>query len=770
MPGDLDGDGKITVDDCRRIAAAVASNSPQQLAIGDADMDGDGKVTIIDAMRLHQYIGGLWSDASGKLPPVPQLSDAERKYLSQYEETSTRLASMTPGQFLSAYPTWPAYTASIDPTQCRYYPEIAAGFGLDSARLETIRRKGFVVLPAGRFGDYKCGFGSHYATIFTKDLPVFFTADALLDPLYKAYDKALALLEKSVMGPEMNFILSATLLQISKARAAHAGDARWQQVIDDADVYVGTARALLLRTNFPSTDSVRARIDEYLCAIDRAALETRDFFGIANHTIDFSQFTPRGHYECQNGVDTCLLQRYFQCMMWLGRADCGFVIDSLRHLRDFAFIRDCMEKAGAIEDLAEVNQVISFFVGDIDAFSIEGFSAVLDRNTSLPPLDSVIASDQSALRLRSYLISKGYGGQCILSQSLWKDPNATRPELPKLAQISGQRFILDSYVLGRTVEWYVKDRNTPMLEEIAFCLGNNAAQPVVASDVNTYTQSIGDYRPLHARLGAARVLFEQYPYWDRNLYTLWLSALRQLSAPLPPTAPQVMRTKSWQDKQMNTQLASWAQLRHNTLLYAKQSYTGGAMCSYPDGYVEPYPEFYRTVGIIMERLRQVMEKYAVQQWQINFPRWKGATDTLTAIAEAECGGLALTPAQIDFLKKLLVRNSGTMCGMSPYSGWYPQLFGSWDDCYGAQPSIADVHTIPPSIIKPDNMVLHAATGNAALMIVQINTADSCGTLYAGAVSTFYQHDVSPIARWTDSQWQAALPTASLPSWFRQYAP
>ncbi len=50
----------------------------------------------------------------------------------------------------------------------------------------------------------------------------------------------------------------------------------------------------------------------------------------------------------------------------------------------------------------------------------------------------------------------------------------------------------------------------------------------------------------------------------------------------------------WQEK-MNTQLASWTELRHDNLLYAKQSYTGGTICSYPYSYVEPFPEFYQNL-------------------------------------------------------------------------------------------------------------------------------------------------------------------------------
>src|SRR5262249_20770363 len=35
--------------------------------------------------------------------------------------------------------------------------------------------------------------------------------------------------------------------------------------------------------------------------------------------MDYSQFKPRGHY-----LKSEELQRYFRCLMWLGRADCGW--------------------------------------------------------------------------------------------------------------------------------------------------------------------------------------------------------------------------------------------------------------------------------------------------------------------------------------------------------------------------------------------------------------------------------------------------------------
>src|SRR5205823_9755348 len=82
--------------------------------------------------------------------------------------------------------------------------------------------------------------------------------------------------------------------------------------------------------------------------------------------------------------------------------------------------------------------------------------------------------------------------------------------------------------------------------------------------------------------------------WNRNLYWSWLYALKPLLAEYGAGYPTFMTTKAYRTRLLNAALASWAQLRHDTILYAKQSYTMGraAMAPAVEGYVEPLPEFY----------------------------------------------------------------------------------------------------------------------------------------------------------------------------------
>ena len=91
--------------------------------------------------------------------------------------------------------------------------------------------------------------------------------------------------------------------------------------------------------------------------------------------------------------------------------------------------------------------------------------------------------------------------------------------------------------------------------------------------------------------------------FNQNLYWSWLFALKSLvSEPGGQGWPTFTQTDAWRDKQLNAALGSWSALRHDTILYVKQSYTmtitaeAAAPPPPPElpvvGYVEPAPEFY----------------------------------------------------------------------------------------------------------------------------------------------------------------------------------
>src|SRR4030095_11654357 len=120
-----------------------------------------------------------------------------------------------------------------------------------------------------------------------------------------------------------------------------------------------------------------------------------------------------------------------------------------------------------------------------------------------------------------------------------------------------------------------------------------------------------DGKAYQHNLAAVRsVMDSQTPdAWENNIYMNWLACLRELSAPTTDAKfPEAMRTRAWAMKTLNTQMASWTQLRHDTVLYVKEPYPPPFGCSYPYGFVEPRPEFWKQMRILAESTEQGLAK------------------------------------------------------------------------------------------------------------------------------------------------------------------
>jgi hypothetical protein len=102
-----------------------------------------------------------------------------------------------------------------------------------------------------------------------------------------------------------------------------------------------------------------------------------------------------------------------------------------------------------------------------------------------------------------------------------------------------------------------------------------------------------------------------------------------------------MQTEAWKDKELQTALASWTELRHDTILYAKQSYTM-MLTSVPvqvrvPGYVEPVPEVYNRLLSLTRMMRQGLDAMNVlaEAQKANFARLEDTLGKLVAICLKE---------------------------------------------------------------------------------------------------------------------------------------
>jgi len=331
---------------------------------------------------------------------------------------------------------------------------------------------------------------------------------------------------------------------------------------------------------------------------------------------------------------------------------------------------------------------------------------------------------------------------------------------------------LDSFALGKVVFDRILyhgekvERRHPSSLDVAYSvLGNNHVAPELARDSHPYFHN----------LEAMRQTIEQQEstVWDKTIYMNWLAVLRELSQPTTDEKyPEVMRTQAWAMKDTATQLASWAQLRHDTLLYVKQSYGMMACCEYPACFVDPRPHFWN-------RFEQMASNAAKTVKVLNYPKSQNHAEFFSAFAQVvkKLAGLAdrevkqepFTKEETNWLKTVVNIISGGS-GPPTYDGWYCSLFyKSPKDSCTEEYIVADVHTNPPDDFDPGH-VLHEAVGPVNLMIISVNSGKD-KVVYCAPVFSYFEIECKGLTRMSDKEWTENVEKNDLParpSWTASY--
>src|SRR5262249_35633151 len=151
---------------------------------------------------------------------------------------------------------------------------------------------------------------------------------------------------------------------------------------------------------------------------------------------------------------------------------------------------------------------------------------------------------------------------------------------------------------------------------------------------------------------------------------------------------------------------SWTQLRHDTILYVKQSYTEDAPCYYPAGFVEPVVPFWAAMDSMASRSATLLEQTPfpdvvkeTQKKQVKFLRaFATQMDKLRQIAEKQLDQKELSADETKLLQDVMqiVHHSQGCYSIPKYTGWYPALFYRGpEDCVKWDALVADVHTDVP---------------------------------------------------------------------------
>ncbi|MEB2288828.1 MAG: DUF3160 domain-containing protein [Anaerolineae bacterium] len=641
--------------------------------------------------------------------------------------------------------------------------------GLSQAQLALLAQNGFVVVPGGldQFypayrdsGDWQTWpEGVIYDGSQNADLPpghaFFITTDATLHALHFIFDNLLTDLEKASFYPLLTQNVVTPALQAAHAQTQAAAGTALESPARSAELFLAVALELLAPGNAaPIVGAEAMSAVTPLVEMALAAQGQLDVPFLTNYQEDFSQYRPRGHYDGDP-----VLEQYFRGMMWLSRIT--FLAEDPQATQiALLLLRALRSSPEAIAGWTTLHETLTFLIGPMDDLGPTEYSAVTAAiyHPADLPLDA-LADPERLAAFQAML--KTLPGPRINGLIL---PDSTAAgemsESGRGFRFLGQRFTLDGYVMDQLMYPYVGTRENPRLLplslDVAAAVGGaempySLAVQAGAGDFLNYDAQV---LKLASELG---VLGDQD--WLENTYGAWLWTLKPLWGRDPAGYPPLMQTEAWLRKDLQTGLASWTELKHDTVLYAKQpsGLGGGGAPLTSFGYVEPNPLVFARIAVVAALTHQGLTERGLVS--LDSTEYAGFQATLYQLR-----GLAYEAAQLaEIARKELAGEPRTedeywtIFGFGQYLWAMLITLSTYPDNPDPVALVTDVASNPSAQI-----VLQEAVGNVDYIYMVAPVSTGGWQLLRGGVFTYYEWVGNINERMTDAEWRAQVAAGDLP--------
>jgi hypothetical protein len=281
--------------------------------------------------------------------------------------------------------------------------------------------------------------------------------------------------------------------------------------------------------------------------------------------FDFTELTPRGYYTA-----TPEMQEYFKAVHYLTTAAAAIDATPLNALPDDV-------KAKALQ-----------WIGAYTAYIAPGRAPLVwSSGTFVPPAFALhpVTSPQV------FPLSWGFDNEVLLSTVFHSD-------WPAAEQITGPKG----------------PRGLPSGIDLAAALGSGYARSLLKTDLAAYP-ALGPVLDALQKRQPQSATQPDIPA-QPDLYDAWINALAMQWAD-DTTFPGNQPSALWNAKRIQTGLASWATLRHATVLVNERATAecgeGGfeaIVLRPPRGYVEPDPKTFEAIATLFDQMQQMVAKSA----------------------------------------------------------------------------------------------------------------------------------------------------------------
>ena len=665
-------------------------------------------------------------------------NDQEKAFIKRLQEREDELAKQN---FEVPEGLRVNMTNLLNPTQIKEFDEQLS---------QRLGEDGFAIVPAQHNQLFEVYEENDY-----REFPNFVTTDLYLQLYHLYIDCMLRELEENHLMELMTDFSHDMFYAMDRMLNWSGGDELVRQTaLKNAAYYIIAYQLFTGKTLGIDEEIAIAKPEIELClnAKDSYSTFMKDY---KDFQFGYSLFRPRGHYTRSEK-----LQRYFRGMMWLQTANFGLqnkeeVLAAV--MQTYALKND--EKL--VKKYETLNNLITFLMGKPDNLTIMQVKKEVEKLNM--QMEDLLHNDQAIAQLTAKL------------EEIGNRQTRIRPKFEKTSHnkinIMPQRYQPDAEVLQEMVDYDNKPtlRATPKGLDFFAAMQVSAAEKILIEEGQKWQGFAPALEKMKMRM--------QQINWNETIATQWMSTLRALCDRDPQlNLPYFMVTPEWNLKDLNAMLASWAELKHDAILYAKQP--AGAECGgggppepVVKGYVEPNIGFWKKAISLLDNTAHLLKEENMLTEKISHAteRIREEAQFLLNASEKELAGKELTEEEYDQLQYIGATFENISLDLVREPDQY--LMG-WSDVQGADKKVAlvaDVYTANADN-NPEKAILFEAVGDADEIYVVVEIG---GYLYLtrGAVLS-YREFIQPIdePRLTDEEWQQQLeknPRKGVPDWMKR---
>jgi len=453
--------------------------------------------------------------------------------------------------------------------------------GFSTGQLELLNKNGFVVLrESNQYPALMLHQG--YENSEYDLAPLFITSDIVLHMYHTFYSESMKTLELTEYLPDLKILTEQLYNQVNRDYLAANDEVKAE--LKYVYGYIAVAAKLLdIKTDLP--EEITEMVD-----IELGYIENHDGLNdsvVFDKPVDYSQYTLRGHYTLHED-----LGKFFKTMMWYGQS--GFQLTDKEITLYEGVTRACMlthimmeneENVFKWDEIYKLTKLYSGYSDDLNVFDMKAFMLEVYSNEHLDYTSYIDpkykeAIDNEVINLRQpEIVGK------------FDDTIGNGMKVGLEFRLMGQRFTPDAYIMQNLMEPIV--RPDPTAYDVMTALGSPLAGEILYENYIT-NQAWPGY---DAKLVEMKGFIKTYEDWQGNLYNGWLWAIQATldTDESKEGLPVFMQNTAWDYKTLTSALGSYAELKHDNVLYSKQPVAergGGAEPDQPYHYIEPNVELY----------------------------------------------------------------------------------------------------------------------------------------------------------------------------------